>query len=193
MTRTRGRRPIRTLGVRLTLGTGLAVALFALTGGNSGHLAAGASPAAGAAMSRAGISGHQMRLVDDTDPQATSCGDDGSGGDNGGGDNSGGDNGGGDNGGGGGDGAMPEVVITGDPYAGGSNPDDEPNAVMSDAVEGHGYDGTAEPQYAYETHVTKGEASYDGQYLLSIGDTTGFRVVKDANGDGWYTLLLNQY
>ena len=185
MTRTRGRRPIRTLGVRLTLGTGLAVALFAMTGGNSGHLAAGTVPAAGT-MSRAGISGHQIRLVDDTDPQATSCGDDGSSCDGGGG-------GGGDNGGGGGDGSMPEVVITADPYAGGSNPDDEPNAVMSDAVEGHGYDGTAEPQYAYETHVTKGEASYDGQYLLSIGDTTGFQVVKDANGDGWYTLLLNQY
>src|SRR5579864_8009781 len=70
----RTQRSIRDLGVRLTLGTGVAVALFAIAGGNSGYLAASSVPGAGAT-SRVGIAGHQVRLVDDTDPAPDSCGD----------------------------------------------------------------------------------------------------------------------
>lgn len=176
----RTHRPIRALGVRLTLGAGVAVALFAMTGGNSGYQAAGSAPGAGAA-SRASIAGHQVKLVDD---EMDSCGGDDNPCDGG-----GGDNGGGDNGGSGGTGTWGDG-------GGGSSQFVDYNGVsygLSGAVEGSGYDGTAEPQYVYERGVTAGEAAYDGYTLMHMGMTTGYAVSADANGDGGYSLNLNQY
>jgi hypothetical protein len=212
MKKIRSRRQIRTIAVRLTFGTGLAIALA--TSGHGGATTAAGSPADTAL--------HGIRLVGSGDcansaDQTEGCGgsetsgSSGTSGDTGSSDTGSSDTGTSDTGtsdtGTSDDttadseptAEIPEVTVTADRFAG-DIPEDVPPG-MEDVYPPTGVAPTPPTiavsppgnEFVYERHLTHTECSSDGDIMTKSNAVASFSCAADSGDGGYYVLTLTWY